>query len=143
MKLLARIGTQVLVLAGLALPGTIALAQEGAPPQAPATQEQTAPAADNTKTNQGDRNASSMTADQQKDNRTDRNLTQQIRHAIMQDKALSTYAQNVKIISQNGTITLKGPVRSEVEKQAIESKANEVAGNSAKVVSELTVAPKK
>lgn len=46
----------------------------------------------------------------------------------MQDKALSTYAHNVKIISQNGTVTLKGPVRSEDEKQAIEAKTNEVAG---------------
>jgi osmotically-inducible protein OsmY len=106
-------------------------------------QDQTAPAPDNTKTNERDRSANAPTADQQKDNRTDRDMSQQIRQAIMQDKTLSTYAHNVKIISQNGTVTLKGPVRSEDEKQAIEAKANEIAGSNAKVVSELTVAPKK
>ena len=58
----------------------------------------------------------------------------------MQDKSLSTYAHNVKIISRNGTVTLKGPVRSENEKQAIEAKADDVAGKD-KVVNELTVAP--
>ncbi|MGA9564120.1 MAG: BON domain-containing protein, partial [Candidatus Korobacteraceae bacterium] len=72
--------------------------------------------------------------------KTDRELAQNVRKAIMQDKALSTYAHNVKVISQNGQITLKGPVRSEDEKQALEAKAAEVAGK-ANVVNELTVAP--
>src|ERR1700739_2454385 len=58
------------------------------------------PATDNTKMNQADRNDQS-TADQQKDNRSDRELTQHIRQAILEDKSLSTYAHNVKIISQN------------------------------------------
>ncbi len=58
------------------------------------------------------------------------------------DKSLSTYAHNVKIISQNGTVTLRGPVRSEDEKAAIEAKAKAVAGVTA-VNNELTVAPKK
>jgi osmotically-inducible protein OsmY len=142
-NLLARIPTHSLILAGLFLPGAAVFAQDAAAPQPPAAQDQTAPAADNTKTNQRDRSANAPTADQQKDNRTDRDISQQIRQAIMQDKTLSTYAHNVKIISQNGTVTLKGPVRSEDEKQAIEAKANEVAGNNAKVVSEITVAPKK
>ncbi|HZD33173.1 MAG TPA: BON domain-containing protein [Candidatus Angelobacter sp.] len=143
MNVLTRIGTQTLVLAGLALPGAIALAQGGAPEPAPPAQNQTAPAPDNTKSNQGDQNANATTADRQKDNPSDRDVSQQIRQAIMQDKSLSTYAHNVKIISQNGTVTLKGPVRSEDEKQAIEAKANEVAGNGAKVINDLTVAPKK
>ena len=138
MKLLARIATQSLVLAGLVLPGATMFARDAA-----VAQDQTAPAPDNTKTNERDRSANAPTADQQKDNRTDRDMSQQIRQAIMQDKTLSTYAHNVKIISQNGTVTLKGPVRSEDEKQAIEAKANEIAGSNAKVVSELTVAPKK
>ena len=47
----------------------------------------------------------------------------------MQDKSLSTYAHNVKIITQNGMVTLKGPVHSAEEKQAIESKATAVAGD--------------
>ncbi len=96
-----------------------------------------APAPDNTKMNQQDHN---NTADQQKENPTDRQLTQNVRKAIMQDKSLSTYAHNVKVISQNGTVTLKGPVHSDDEKQAIEAKAAEVAGKD-KVVNDLTVVP--
>ena len=58
----------------------------------------------------------------------------------MKDKSLSTYAHNVKIITQNGQVTLKGPVRSEDEKRAIEAKATEVAGEN-KVTSELNIKP--
>ena len=56
----------------------------------------------------------------------------------MQDKSLSTYAHNIKVIVQNGQVTLKGPVRSEDEKKAIEAKATEVAGEN-KVTSELNI----
>ena len=98
--------------------------------------------ADNTKVNQRDRNQNEPTADQQKENTNDRQLTAQIRRAIVKDKSLSTTAHNVKIISQNGAVTLKGPVKSEEEKQAIESKATEIAG-SGKVNNELQVAPSK
>ena len=101
---------------------------------------QTPPPADNTKTNERDRNANEPTADQQKDNRSDRDITQQIRQSIVKDKSLSTYAHNVKIITQNGQVTLKGPVQSEDEKKAIEAKAAEVAGEN-KVSSELNVKP--
>ena len=59
----------------------------------------------------------------------------------MQDKSLSSYAHNVKIITQDGMVTLKGPVRSEEDKRAIEAKAKEVAGED-KVTSELEVKPK-
>jgi hyperosmotically inducible protein len=101
---------------------------------------QTPPAADNTKTNQRNRSASEPTADHQKDNRSDRDITQQIRQSIVKDKSLSTYAHNVKIITQNGQVTLKGPVQSEDEKKAIEAKAAEVAGEN-NVSSELNVKP--
>lgn len=100
-----------------------------------------APPADNTKVNQRDRNKSEPTADQQKENPTDRQLTQQIRKALVKDKSLSTYAHNVKVIAQNGVVTLKGPVKSEEEKQTVESKAAQIAG-SANVTSEIQVAPK-
>jgi hyperosmotically inducible protein len=103
---------------------------------------QTPPAADNTKTNERDRSANEPTADQQKDNRSDRDITQQIRRSIMNDKSLSTYAHNVKIITQHGQVTLKGPVQSEDEKKAIEAKATEVAGEN-KVSSELNVKPQR
>jgi hyperosmotically inducible periplasmic protein len=102
---------------------------------------QSTPASDNTKMNQRDRNPNEPTADQQQNNRSDRDLTQQVRKAIEADKDLSTYAHNVKVIAQNGQVTLKGPVRSEEEKRAVEAKAAEVAGQG-KVTSELTVKPK-
>ena len=107
-----------------------------------AQQESSQVPANNTKVNQRDRNQSEPTADQQKENTSDRQLTQQIRRAIVKDKNLSSDAHNVKIITQNGAVTLKGPVKSEEEKQAIESKAAEVAG-AGKVNSELQVAPGK
>ena len=74
-------------------------------------------------------------------NRADRDLTQQVRKAIESDKNLSEYAHNVKVITQNGQVTLKGPVRSEEEKSAVVAKAAAVAGEG-KVTSELTVKPK-
>jgi hyperosmotically inducible periplasmic protein len=100
------------------------------------------PAPDNTAVNQRDRNGTEPTADQQKDNRSDRDITQQVRRAIMQDKSLSTYAHNVKVITQDGQVTLKGPVRSDDEKHAVEAKAAEIAGEG-RVTSELDVKPKK
>ncbi len=90
---------------------------------------------DNTRENK----AAGVTADQQNMNMTDRQLTKKIRQAVVADKSLSTYAHNVKIISQNGTVTLKGPVRSDAEKSNIEAKAAEIAGGSDKVKSEISV----
>jgi len=95
---------------------------------------------DNTKTNERDRAANSPTAGQQKENRSDLDITRDIRRSITKDKALSTYAHNVKVITQNGNVTLKGPVRSEDEKAAVEAKASAVAG-ATHVKSEIEVAP--
>ena len=97
--------------------------------------------ADNTTVNQRDRNTSEPTADRQKENPTDRQLAQQIRKALVKDKSLSTYAHNVKVIAQNGMVTLKGPVKSEEEKQAVETKAAQIAGPD-KVTSEIQIASK-
>ena len=98
--------------------------------------------ADNTKVNQRDRNPNEPTAEQQKENTSDRQLTAQIRRAIVKDKSLSTPAHNVKIIAQSGNVTLKGAVKTDAEKQAIESKAAQIAGEG-KVNSELQVTPAK
>ena len=103
--------------------------------------QDTAPAPDNTKVNQRDKNSSEPTADQQKDAKSDREMTRKIRRALTQDKSLSTYAHNVKIVTENGRVTLKGPVRSEDEKKAVETKATEIAGES-NVTSNLDVKPK-
>jgi hyperosmotically inducible protein len=94
---------------------------------------------DNTKMN---KDQSSPTADQQKMNPADRELSQKIRKSIHEDKSLSSYAHNVKIIAQNGKVTLRGPVRSEDEKNNLQAKAVAVAGDG-NVVNQLEVAPAK
>ena len=88
-----------------------------------------AQAPDNTKTNERDRVKSEPTADQAKNNPSDREIMQRIRKDVVADKSLSTYGHNVKIISQHGKVTLKGPVRNEEERKNIEAKAVEVAGS--------------
>jgi hyperosmotically inducible protein len=132
MKHVLKATFSTLALAALmTLASTVAGAQDSSP----------SPAADNTKVNERDRSTAEATADQQKENRSDRDITRDIRRSIIQDKSLSSYAHNVKIISQNGMVTLKGPVRSEDEKTAIEAKAAAVAGKD-KVTSQLEVKPK-
>jgi hyperosmotically inducible periplasmic protein len=100
-------------------------------------------APDNTKVNTRDRSKAEPTADQGKNNASDRDVMQKIRKSILDDKSLSTYAHNVKVIAQHGQVTLKGPVRSEEEKKTIEQKATDVAG-AGNVTNQLTIkAPKK
>jgi osmotically-inducible protein OsmY len=60
----------------------------------------------------------------------------------MKDKSLSTYAHNIKVITRDGKVTLKGPVRSEDEKNEIAAKAASIAGAD-NVTNEMTVAPPK
>jgi len=100
-------------------------------------QAQTQP--DNTKVNTRDRSAAEVTADQQKSNAADMKMTRTIRRSIMADKSLSTYAHNIKIISQNGVVTLKGPVKSDAEKTAVMEKAVAVAGSSDHVTDQISV----
>lgn len=101
----------------------------------------TAPKADNTKVNKADRGPGAVTADQGKNNKSDVKLAAAIRKAIHDDKSLSTYAHNVKVIAQNGEVTLKGPVRSEEEKQSVLTAAKTAAGG-ANVTDQISVAPK-
>ena len=130
MKIVLRITLLTCLLAGVGSP--IMRAQD--------TPQQAAP--DNTKTNQQDRAKGAATADQQKENASDREITQKIRQAVMDDKSLSTYAHNVKVIAQDGQVTLKGPVRSENEKKTVEAKAVEVAG-AGHVSNQITIASSK
>jgi osmotically-inducible protein OsmY len=106
--------------------------------QADRNSKPTAP--DNTRVNKKDRSPAETTADQAKETPSDREIMQKIRKAVTSDKSLSTYAHNVKIISEHGKVTLKGPVRSEEEKKNIEAKATEIAG-AGNVDDEMTVAP--
>jgi osmotically-inducible protein OsmY len=86
-----------------------------------------------------DKTPAQTTADQQKQNKADRDMTQQIRKAVEGDKTLSLVAHNVKIITRDGTVTLRGSVKTDEEKSAIESKATEIAG-AGKVTNEIVVA---
>ena len=92
-------------------------------------------APDNTKSNKDQ----TTTADQQKMDPSDHAITQKIRKSIHEDKSLSTYAHNIKIITQNGKVTLRGPVRTVDEKNSIHSRAAAVAGED-NVTDELQVA---
>lgn len=97
-------------------------------------------AEDNSKINRRDRNKDEVTADQQDQNKSDIEITRNIRRAIVKDDSLSTYAHNIKIITQDGAVTLKGPVRSAEEKANVENKAAAVAG-AGRVTSQIGIAP--
>jgi osmotically-inducible protein OsmY len=96
--------------------------------------------ADNTEMNKRETSPEKLTADQQSQTKMDREITQQIRQAVVDDKSLSTYARNVKIITVDGLVTLKGPVRSGDEKRIIEEKAGQIVGKD-KLKSEIEIAP--
>lgn len=93
---------------------------------------------DNTKVNKRDANASALTPLDQKENESDLKITQQIRQAVMADGTLSFTAKNVKIITQNGKVTLRGPVNNAQERAAVEAAARKVAGT-AQVDNQLEV----
>jgi osmotically-inducible protein OsmY len=109
----------VFVLGGLVGPMQLA-AQAQAPPA------QTAP--DNTGRNVRDRGGATLTPGDQSETEADRTLTQRIRQAVVADDALSTTAKNVKIITVNGVVTLRGPVKTMAEKRTIEATAQQIAG---------------
>jgi len=84
--------------------------------------------ADNTKRNSSEENKNTVTAEKQSNSQDDLTLTQKVRQAVMKDGSLSMNAKNVKIIAQDGKITLKGPVDSQQEKDTIGSEAGGIAG---------------
>ena len=84
--------------------------------------------ADNTGRNVRDRDAGAKTAGQQSNAPADVRLTREIRRAVVADDSLSTNAHNVKIVTTNGVVTLRGPVNSPEEKTRIQEKAQTVAG---------------
>jgi hyperosmotically inducible protein len=95
-------------------------------------------AADNTRNNKAGGSVVTPTADQAKNNVNDRDLMKMIRHDVVEDKSLSFYAHNVKIIAQHGRVTLRGPFHSDQEKQTIEEYAHKYVGNGS-IVNEITV----
>jgi hyperosmotically inducible protein len=100
----------------------------------------TAPASSGTQApdNATQNKAHNQTADDQANSKADRQITAKIRKAIVGEKDLSTYAHNVKIITMNGEVTLKGPVQTEDEKQKVASLAASVVAPD-KIVNDLTV----
>ena len=94
---------------------------------------------DNTKINQRDSSANEITAEQQSENPNDISISSRIRKHIMKEKDLSTYAQNIKIITVDGKVTLKGPVLSEREQKSLMKCARQVAGT-ANVTNKMSIA---
>jgi hyperosmotically inducible periplasmic protein len=97
--------------------GSVTMAQDSIP---------TAP--NNSAVNVRDRTPDAMTADQQSNTKSDMTTTREIRKAVVKDHSLSILSHNVKIVSVNGKVTLRGPVNTEKEKVAIASKARAIAG---------------
>jgi hyperosmotically inducible periplasmic protein len=93
---------------------------------------------DNTRINVRDQNDATLTAGDQGATEADRDITQQIRKSLTGDDKLSTTAKNIKIITRDRKVTLRGPVASEAEKTTITTLAKNVAGEG-NVTDELEV----
>lgn len=83
---------------------------------------------DNTAVNERDRSDSAKTPIDQNENQTDINITADIRKRVLSKDGMSINARNSKIITADGKVTLRGPVASEAEKEAIDKIARDVAG---------------
>ena len=103
----------------------------------PAAKSTSTPQRDNTAVNERDRDANAKTPIDQNENQSDIDITAGIRQRVV-DTQMSVNAQNVKIITQNGKVTLRGPVATADEKKQVEDFAKEVAGAD-KVESQLEV----
>lgn len=99
-----------------------------------------AQSADNTGNNTSDQAQTGLPAEQQGESQEDIQITKKIRQAIIDDTSLSMNAQNVKIITTGGLVTLKGPCSSEEEIQAIVKIAAGIV-EAAKITNEMEVAP--
>jgi hyperosmotically inducible periplasmic protein len=99
---------------------------------------QDTPAADNTGKNQRDRSGETRTSGDQSNSPEDVQITATIRRAVVGDHSLSATAKNVKIITADGVVTLRGPVQNEAEKTKIAELAQSAAGN-AKIDNQLEV----
>ena len=93
---------------------------------------------DNTAVNERDRSGETQTSGDQSNSSADLKITQAIRQALMKDSGLSTTAKNVKIITNNGQVTLRGPVKTAQEKAKIDQLAKSAAGG-AKIDDQLEV----
>jgi hyperosmotically inducible periplasmic protein len=107
----------ILALASLSVVSLAALADN----------EKTKP--DNTAINERDRSGDSKTSGDQSNSSADLKITQAIRQALMKDGELSMTAKNIKVITANGHVTLRGPVKTAQEKAKIDQLAKSAAGD--------------
>jgi len=84
--------------------------------------------ADNTGKNMRDRSGDTLTSGDQSENARDLTITQNVRQALVADDSLSTNAHNVKVITVDGVVTLRGPVSSAQEKAKVSAAAERIAG---------------
>jgi len=91
-----------------------------------ADDEKTTP--DNTATNERDRSGETKTSGDQSNSPADLKITQAIRQALMKDSELSMTAKNIKVITANGQVTLRGPVKTAQEKAKVDQIAKSAAG---------------
>ena len=89
---------------------------------------QMSPNADNSSMNVRDKSGATQTPQKQPNAGEDRKLLAAVRRTVVKDKTLSKTAHNVKIVVENGVVTLRGPVKSDGEKSEIESLAKQVQG---------------
>src|SRR5256884_9510962 len=83
---------------------------------------------DNPAKNERDRSSGTKTSGDQSNSSADLKITQAIRRALIKDRELSTTAKNIKVVTANGQVTLRGPVKSAQEKAKIGQLAKSAAG---------------
>jgi hyperosmotically inducible protein len=101
-------------------------------------EDNSTPAADNSGRNVRDRHDETKTSGDQSNSKEDIDITAAIRRAVLNDKSLSMMAKNVKIITANGVVTLRGPVKSASEKAKVAQLASSAAGQ-AKIENQLEI----
>src|SRR5436309_14433286 len=94
--------------------------------------------ADNTAMNERERSSETQTSGDQSNSSADLKITQARRQALVKDSELSTTAKNIKIITDSGQVTLRGPVKNAQEKAKIDQLARSAAGG-AKINDQLDV----
>ena len=118
----------ILILASAALIGGAVCSVQAAPSDYMPSNDKSAP--DNSAQNARDRDNATMTPMNQSNKPEDVDLTRRVRQAVESDSGLSIDARNVKIITVDGVVWLRGPVKSADEKAAIDHAANQIAGAS-------------
>jgi hyperosmotically inducible protein len=83
---------------------------------------------ENTERNVRDKDNTTLTPEDQKETKSDIKITAHIRKAVVRDKSLSIDAQNAKIITRSGVVTLRGPAGSEAESKRLQKIAKKTRG---------------